>query len=733
MRTGPAATGPGSEQSVSGSSPALEAKNARIANLERTNLVGDQGDKAFSLQGADAKKVSLTTVPVEGMPFVEAMRVELTEAASHEWAVQLQASNAVAIAEGDAILTTFYLRTVVPQEGGVGETKFVFELGRSPYTKSVEYPVQGSQGWSKVQVRFQSGGNYAPGDASLIFRLGYDPQTLDIAGIKVEDFGKKLPVGALPTTFAIDRRREKEALAAIKAAQENKPTSEGGDLRIEIAPGQVVRTISPYIYGVNSQRDDDIGVTVRRAGGNRQTAYNWEIDATNAGSDYQHSSDLWACTALGYKNCEQPAAQYVDFALANRHIKAESLVEIPIVDYVVADTKGPVAKNETAPSNRWLRSIAHKPTPFSLDPDLTDGVVYQDELINFLVQKVGKGDAGGIRFYALDNEPALWPSTHPRVHPEKTRYDEMVTRTEAAADAITKVDPSAFLLGATMFGWSEFMSLSEAPDAKEHNEKYGSYVDFFLASMKTLESKHHRRLVHALDVHWYPEAMGAKRITDKDFSPKTVAARLQAPRSLWDPTYTERSWIASQLGKPIRLIRWLRERIDERYPGTELAMTEYNFGVGDHISGGLAQADVLGVFGREGMYLANYWGDGAGNGELPPYIKTAFKLFRNYDGKHGTYGDTAVEAKAADLDKVSVFAAKDSKHPGTLTIIVINKDQHAVFNGKIDIKGGDYTKSQVFGFDSSKAEVRAMPAADLKGEHLEYRLQPLSATLFVLQ
>ena len=55
--------------------------------------------------------------------------------------------------------------------------------------------------------------------------------------------------------------------------------------------------------------------------------------------------------------------------------------------------------------------------------------------------------------------------------------------------------------------------------------------------MKELEAKHKKRLVHVLDVHWYPEARGTKRITDKDTSPKTVAARLQAPRSLWDPTY----------------------------------------------------------------------------------------------------------------------------------------------------------------------------------------------------
>jgi mannan endo-1,4-beta-mannosidase len=162
-------------------------------------------------------------------------------------------------------------------------------------------------------------------------------------------------------------------------------------------------------------------------------------------------------------------------------------------------------------------------------------------------------------------------------------------------------------------------------------------------------------------------------------------------------------------------------------------MTEYNFGAGDHVSGGLAQADVLGVFGREGMYLANYWGDGAGNGGLPKYIKSAFRLFRNYDGKGGVYGDTAVVATPPDQNKASVFAATDSKHPGTLTIVVINKDQRATFNGRIDIKGGKYGKAQVFAFDGSSADVRALGDAPINGGQLAYRLPPLSATLFVCQ
>ncbi len=733
-RTAPVATGPGRTTggAVDGTSAALEAKNARLSGRPRTDLLGPAGLAAFRLQGTDAAKVELTTIPVEGMPFDRALRAEVKEETGHEWAVQLQAPTAAAVEEGDAILATFHVRAEAPQPDGVGETRFVFELARSPFTKSVAYGVHAGPEWSRVQVRFQAAASYPAGDAQLLFRLGYEPQILQLGGVKVESFGKAVPLGALPATRALDRRRERALVAALEERRAAPPGPRpGGALHLEVTPGRVLRPISPYVYGISSQPPSDTGATVRRAGGNRQTAYNWELDASNAGHDYEHSSDLWACTALGFKDCGRPAAQYLGFARGNRAAGIESIVTVPMVDYVVADHAGPVPPGEVAPSRRWNRSLPKKPSAFAPMPDLTDGVVYQDELVAFLARALGPAQGGGIRFYALDNEPALWPVTHPRVHPAQTRYAEVVARTEATAAAITAVDPGALTLGGSMFGWSELMSLAEAPDAEEHNPTYGTYLDYFLAKMKQLEATHGRRLLHVLDVHWYPEARGAKRITEKDLSPNTVAARLQAPRSLWDPTYTEKSWIASQWGKPIRLVPWLFERIDERYPGTKLAITEYNYGAGDHLSGGLAQVDVLGVLGREGVYLANYWGDGAGNDELPPYIRAAFQLYRNHDGQRGSFGDLAVAASTRSAEQASVFAATDSRRPGRLTVIVVNKDPHASFDGQLDLREGGYGKADVYRLDGSGPRVRSLGSVDIEGDRVEYLLPPHSATLFV--
>jgi len=357
--------------------------------------------------------------------------------------------------------------------------------------------------------------------------------------------------------------------------------------------------------------------------------------------------------------------------------------------------------------------------------------VYQDGLVALLVQKLGKAAQGGVKFYSLDNEPALWPSTHPRVHPNPTTYEEITTRSEATAAMITEIDPTATVLGAIAFGWSEFMSMSSAPDAEKYNAEYGNYLEYFLASLKKAEQKHGRRLVHVLDVHWYPEMKGRQRITEPDVSHKTIDARVAAPRSLWDPTFQEPSWIGDQWAKPIRLFRWLKELTDKRYPGTKLSMTEYNFGAGDHVSGGVAQADVLGIFGREGVFLANYWGNGAGVGPLPKYIAAAFALYQNYDAKGGHFGDTTVSASTADITKASIYAATDSKVPGRLTVIVLNKDQRANYQASIKLTGATCSSAKAYRFDGSSADVRSVPPAQVVGGELKATVPALSATLFV--
>jgi hypothetical protein len=710
--------------------PAAEAAApSEVALPDGTELVLTAGIDSFEVQGTDAAKVEAKPVTVEGQPFPRAVQAKVKEAAASEWAVQLQARTAAAVEKGDVMLATFYARVVEEQEEGGGETQFVFERAGAPYTKSTSYSVRLTPEWRKIQVRFLAAESYPPGGAQMIFRLGYEPETIEVGGVSVQNFGKKIALAMLPTTESADRKLKKGAVVAKPL-----PVEDGGELAFEIDTGKVLRPISPYVYGINSQNFGETRATVRRNGGNRGSVYNWENNASNAGSDWHHQSDDWPCSVMNIKNCGEPAAQFIGFHKQNQEAKADTVVTVPMLDWVAADKKGDILESEKPPSKRVVKNLPKKPAAFAATPDLNDGVSYQDEFVNYLVTKVGRAGAGGPRFYSLDNEPALWPTTHPRIHPERATYEEVARRSEATALGITGVDPGAFILGGVMFGWSEYMSLSTAPDSAKHNATFGTYVDFFLDAMARAEKKHGRRLMHALDIHWYPEARGSQRITEDDASYKTIEARVQAPRSLWDPSYVEKSPIAAELKqKPIRLLRWFLEIIEKRYPGTKLTMTEYNYGGTKHVSGGLAQADVLGIFGREGVHLATYWGNGPGVGKLPEYVESAFKLYRNYDGKGAAFGDTAVTAKVADDNAASIYAATDTKRPGVLTLVVINKSLSKNYKGKFKLTGpGQYTRATTYVMDGASPALEPGPTATVQAGELKYALPPLTATLIVL-
>jgi len=105
----------------------------------------------------------------------------------------------------------------------------------------------------------------------------------------------------------------------------------------------------------------------------------------------------------------------------------------------------------------------------------------------------------------------------------------------------------------------------------------------------------------------------------------------------------------------------------DHYPGTKTAITEYNWGGLEHINGALSQAEILGIFGREGLDLATLW-DPPGFDEPGAF---AFRMYRNYDGQGATFGDTSVGAASDDQDVVSVYAALTADD--TLTVMLVNK------------------------------------------------------------
>jgi hypothetical protein len=426
--------------------------------------------------------------------------------------------------------------------------------------------------------------------------------------------------------------------------------------------------ISPFVYGSN-QVDwgwRSRGLRLGRIGGNRMTAYNWETNASNAGADYQHQND-------NYLGGGDTPGEVTRAPVAAAHAAGAAIVvTVPIAGYVAADKNGGGDVNKTPDflSTRFHQSRAAKRRGFSNPPDTKDRFVYQDEFVAWLESAFpyARSDASRTIFYSLDNEPDLWAQNHARIRPKgPVTYAEIAERTVEFASAIKAVAPQALVFGPVSYGWQGFVNLQNAPDANGRD-----FLDFYLDSLRAAEERSGRRLVDVLDVHWYPEARGGnKRIVDEhDNSAELAAARVQAPRSLWDASYVEQSWISKDAGAgAIRLIPRLRDKIAAHYPGTRVAITEYNYGGSEHISGGIAQADVLGIFGREELFAAARWD----MQERNAFSDAAFAAFCNYDGEGGRFGDTSISAATTKIGDTSVYASVDQGRDDRVVLVAINK------------------------------------------------------------
>jgi hypothetical protein len=114
----------------------------------------------------------------------------------------------------------------------------------------------------------------------------------------------------------------------------------------------------------------------------------------------------------------------------------------------------------------------------------------------------------------------------------------------------------------------------------------------------------------------------------------------------------------------VELIPRLKRLINTHYADTKLAITEYYYGGRHDMTGAIAQADALGIFGKEGVFAASVWESGlkpvtAVDPEPYSHIYAAFSMFRNYDGSGGQFGPNTCKATTTDIDKTSVYGSND--------------------------------------------------------------------------
>ena len=465
------------------------------------------------------------------------------------------------------------------------------------------------------------------------------------------------------------------------------PVAATADVMITVNPA-ISKPISPYIYGINfysGVTGAPTLLTFDRDGGNRWTAYNWETNASNAGSDYLYENDDYLSSST------VPAEAVRSFIADDQTNDVASLVTFQLQGLVSGDESGPVSTTNPPDMTRFKTVIDKKSTvssvPFTLTPPTTDANVYMDEFIWALDQKFsGMGIFGANpshpTFISLDNEPELWNSTHLEVQGSTAvTSDNYITKTINLSKALKDQFPDVVIFGPVHYGFQGIYNWQGELSATPNGSNW--FPDKYLQALKTASTTYGKPLVDVYDFHWYveeydPNGTRALDLTSTTLTDAQIQLIVQSPRALWDPTFTDSTnsnpWIYQELGNtPINLLGRLQAKINAENPGMKISITEYENGGWNHIAGTIAQADNLGIFGSQGLFAANFWPP---NGTYS-YALAGFRAFRGFDGANASFGDTSLQSTSSNVQNVVVYASTDTTTPGRTVFVAINRSASA--------------------------------------------------------
>lgn len=507
---------------------------------------------------------------------------------------------------------------------------------------------------------------------------------------------------------------------------------EPDSVTVTIDPTAEQRRISPYIYGASMNMElSGLSPTALKQGGPRMSTYNWEENYSNAGSVSLFVND----NVLGQPPPNGISAQAAsDLVTAAVSANAFSLLTLPMLGQVAADGNGPVLDEQTAPSDRWIPLELKKEDPLTLQPDTADNAVYLDEYINYLVQSYGNSSSR-IQGYALDEQPTRWHITHRTARTEPVTCRELLEKSIATAHTVKRLDSHALIFGGQFFSLTEALTLGNASDWEEVQGDYSLFLDYYLSEMKNASEENGQRLLDVLDFHYFSEASAADSSCDTTVAlctnPAHTAcnqARLQAVRTLWDTSYAENSRLTKEYSQFLPVLTTVQASINTWYPGTKLAMSSYSFGGGQHISGGLAQVDALGVFAQKDVFFACL----SPTENNPVYQKAGLNLYTNYDQNGSSFGDMLVRAVSSD-ENIHSYAALRQENGSGLTVILTNLQEETSIDVQLQLQGNRHWESgTVYGFDAASPEISRRNDVVLTDNKGTLSLPPLTAVIVTL-
>jgi hypothetical protein len=554
-------------------------------------------------------------------------------------------------------------------------------------------------------------------------------------------------------------------ISLISLPERREPAPLGSDVidvtaRVDLSAAGIA--VSPYIYGVShgdAEAMHEMGVTIRRQGGNLSSVYDWRTGFTSAGHDWFFENRKFMDTPHPEENW------WVVMQRENEKYGMKSFFTLPS-EWVAKDATSVGFPKELYPSceqfapdrpeacNGKLKQKDTEGKPIELrcgqQPTQNGkhvGLEYNVDLVKYCINQAGFGraDQGGVDIVALDNEPMLYPESHRDMICSGFTYDQYWERTKKYAELVHAADPSAKVAAPGLWGWTAYSLASADLEYREAHGlgwdqldqlpdfgKYGPFSRDFMRRAAEYEKQTGHRLIDVFDFHAYPNTPKLGWDNRDQFanpSPELQEFRVRDVRKFWDETYRDpdtwmgkESWSQGNVAYVPLMRRWMKE-VGWNAP---IAIGEYDYSGpegGLEISAAVAEAESLAAFARIEVSYAMYWADPRKHS--PVYF--AFKMFRNPDGKRTAVGDHFILGDVSNYDAVSVYGFKDTTK-NVVSFILLNKKALQGARVAIDL-GVPVPAQKAPRYEYSKANMKAigeLPPLDVSGQKLDVSIAPMS-------
>ena len=177
--------------------------------------------------------------------------------------------------------------------------------------------------------------------------------------------------------------------------------------------------ISPGIYGVALDSDDSMKLAaLNRWGGDATSSYNWKIDVSNAGNDWNCANYVGRFTSPTPDSALTTSSdQFVHYNITQH---ADTLMTIPITGWVASMATPNPGTPDCAGSSFISTCCQTLGTSEEEVIDKGSSVLdtsFMGSWVTHLVSTFGSATNGGVRYYQLDNEPDNWQALRADIYP----------------------------------------------------------------------------------------------------------------------------------------------------------------------------------------------------------------------------------------------------------------------------------------------------------------------------